>query len=212
MTEKRFVIIAGPFGGGKTRLFLDNLLPNDFEKAFPENFINPEVYYHSLREHYDLPEHYTRAGRGERTPDFLSRANERAQTERFRLLVKGRSFATEFALDSVEDLDVIQAARHHNYHITLFFVGTDNWKRCVQRIRREHNHWHHHYTDADIAACYHRSLSFLPSAIPLINDGYVLENSNAGAPVKLLSIKKGRIELTMVTPPDWLTDPIRRCL
>ena len=120
--------------------------------------------------------------------------------------------ATEIPLDTVQDLDLLAAARNHGYHISLYFVGVSDWTICAPRLRLDETHWHYRLSDKEIAACYHRSLSFLPGAIPYADDGFVFDNSFAGAPKKVLAIKDGRIELLDDAPPRWLIEPMSRCL
>ncbi len=208
---KTLVIIAGSYGTGKTKLAGRSAGPNLLGNI-PADFFNQEDYFNSLQEYYSLPEEYTRAGRSSQIPEFMERSYERTHNNRYRLLVKGRDFGTELLLDKVEDLDLLAAARNHGYHISLYFIGVDNWKICARRLKNNPAHWHHKLSDKAIAACYHRSLSFLPGAIPYVDEGFVVNNSNFRNPKKVLTIKNGRIGLIDDAPPQWLIEPMSRCL
>ncbi len=200
---KRLVVIAGPHGAGKTK-FMVGALGRDIIRG---KSVDPQHVYETLQNHYAI-ETYNREAR----PDFVQRAMERAFTIRYERIRDGKSVTAICSLGAIEDLDFIEAARRNAYHISLYFFGVSSWRICETYIRSQKKHWLHKLDSRAIYGDYHRALAMLPGAILLSDTGRIYDNADPKNPTPLLGIEEGRITIIEKNLPDWILEPLSRCL
>jgi len=200
---RRLTVIAGPHGAGKTSLMQGRL----GRGILHGTYVDAQEIHDSLKTFYAIDEH-----RGHGAPDYTDRAHEKAFSTRFRLVKKARDVSAECTMGEVEDLDLLDAARKNDYHISLYFFGLNDWRACYDRIRSTPGHWLSRATEEDIYGNYHRALAMLPGAILLADRGIVYDNSSKRGPQELLKIVDGRVEIMQKNLPDWVVEPLTRCL
>ncbi len=200
---KRLIMIAGPHGAGKTEFMLGAL----GQDVLRGKYIDPQHAYGTLQAHYAI-ETYNDDAR----PDFVKRAKERAFTDRYVRVKEGKDVTAICSLGAIEDLDFLEAGRTNEYHISLYFFGVSSWKICEAYIRAHQNHWLHNQDSRTIYGDYHRALAMLPGAILRADDGCIYDNTDPKNPTPLLGIKSGRISIIEKNLPDWILEPLSRCL
>lgn len=200
---RRLTVIAGPHGAGKTTLAQGRL----GRSMLQGTYVDPQEIHDSLKSFYAIEEH-----RGQDSPDYTARSHEKAFSTRFRLVKKGRDLSAECTMGEIEDLDLLDAARQNGYHISLYFFGLNNWQACQSRIHGTPGHWLSAISEKEIYGNYHRALAMLPGAIPMADAGIVYDNSHKNGPRELLKIKNGRVEILQKKLPDWIVEPLTRCL
>jgi len=200
---RKLVVIAGPHGAGKTEHMLGAL---GREKR-QGKLVDPQNVFETLKTHYAIETYH-----GEEQPDFVQRAIERAFTIRFEQIKKGNDLTAICSLGAVEDLDFLDAARRHNYHISLYFFGVKSWRKCERYIRSRKKHWLSELSRTDIFGDYHRALAMLPGAIVMADQGAIFDNTNSKYPKPLLGIDRGRVNIIEQNLPNWILDPLSRCL
>lgn len=200
---KRLKIIGGPYGAGKTDAML-NALGADIVRG---RFVDPQKAYDNLRNHYA-----TELLRGEKTRDLIKRAFDKAFSERFEQIWSQKSLTAICSLGDIEDMDLVDAGRKNGFHISLFFFGINDWQACEHYIRQTENHWLSGLSSKEIYGNYHRALATLPGAIIKADQGMIFDNSNRDKPRPLLEIEKGRIKIIDKNLPNWIVEPLSRCL
>lgn len=182
-------MIAGPYGAGKRLLML-----KDFGRLIKGVYIDPQEIF----------------DKGPLEP--IERVRQRAYSARFRMIRKQRELTTTCSMGSVRDLHLLDAARRNQFNIALHFFGISDWRIALRRIRTTPGHWLNEMPEEKIKGIYHRSLAMLPGAILMAQSGIIYENSEDANPRKLLRINNGRIEIIDKNLPNWLLEPLSRCL
>ena len=179
----------------------------DGERLRVGRYVDPQDIFEGLRSHYAT-------GEASNIPakDFAARAIERAFTVNFEHIKKRKDLTAVCSLGSVTDMDLIDAARQQGYYISFYYMGVRKWEICCDYIRRTKDHWLARLSDNDIFGNYHRSLATLPGAIIAADNGAVIDNSVQGKSRPLLEIRDGRIQIIDKNLPDWVLDPLSRCL
>jgi len=196
-------MIAGPHGAGKTEVMV-SALGSD---VMVGSYVAPQDTFESLRMHYSAAEFDK-----EEVPDYAQRAIERTFTTRFGHMNKLKDITVVCSLGAVEDLDLLDGAYNHDYHISLYFFGVNDWRTCDKYIRETKGHWLSKMSSEDVYGDYHRSLAMLPGAILLADTGMIFDNSDFKNPKPLLAIKNGRVEVIETKLPNWILEPLSRCL
>jgi len=200
---KRLKVIGGPYGAGKTDAML-TALGSDIVRG---KFVDPQRAYDNLQNHYAIE-----IFKGEKTRDLIERAFEKAFSERFEQLRSQKSLTAICSLGDIEDLDLIDAGSKNGFHISLYFFGLNDWQACEQYIRQSKNHWLSDLSSKEIYGNYHRALAMLPGAIIKAHQGMIFDNTDRDNPRPLLSIENGRIQIIDKNLPDWIVEPLSRCL
>ncbi len=197
------IMIAGPHGVGKSALMA---IPTGARMAAGK-LVDPQRVYEHLIEHYEENDHLPIPKK-----DFSHRAAERSFSNRFDHIRKGNDVTAICSLGSIEDLDLMDAARKNGYHIAFYFFGVSSWKRCMEHIRQTKNHWLSQLTEQDIFGDYHRAIAMLPGAIIQAHTGIIYDHTNLSRPKPLLEIENGRIQIIEKNLPEWVLEPLSRCL
>lgn len=182
-------MIAGPYGSGKRSLMF-----KDFGRLIVGDYVDPQDIFEKG------------------PPEPIERVRQRAYNARFRFVRKHRTFSTNCSLGSVRDLDLLDAAHKNEFDIALYYFGLADWRVTRRQIRSTPGHWLRELPDEKLEGIYHRSLAMLPGAILLARSGAIYDHSNTGEPRKLLNIRNGKIEIVDKNIPNWLLEPLTRCL
>ncbi|NNE58999.1 MAG: hypothetical protein HKN36_12905 [Hellea sp.] len=200
---KQLVMVAGPYGVGK----IYHMRQSPGFQVARGTLLDPQEIHDGLLDYYE--EEQIIEGP---SPGFLNRTEEKTFSSRFRLVRKGRDLTVVCSLGRIEDLDLIDAAKSNGYHISLYYYGLKDWKLCRKKIRSDKYHWLHQEKDEFIYDHYFRSSAMLPGAIRMVDHGRIFDVSRKDVPTPLLDIDHGRVNLIEKKPPNWIVEPLTRCL
>lgn len=158
MSAPRLVSIAGPNGSGKTTL-TRQLLADGFDFG---NYINPDDIAARLDGDYD---------------ERVRRAQKIADELRERFIAEGRDFAFETVMSHESKLEVMRYARAAGFHLTLFFVATEDPRINVERVEARVRRGGHSVPHDRIIARYARTMSSLVDAMLIVDRTVLFDNS-----------------------------------
>lgn len=177
MPSPECLIIAGPNGGGKTTVYRHLLAQGQFPAAL--DYVNTDELLRELRLHAPAASEIA-AGRLS-----LIRINN--------LIDRRESFVFETTLSSQHSLRVMRRLRQSGYHVGLIFVLLQNVELHIARVATRVALGGHFVAERDIRRRYISALENMCRALDLFDEGYVVDNSPANSPRRLLSISSGRI-------------------
>lgn len=184
----RLILIAGPNGSGKTE-FTERVLAHEWLEGC--EYINPDQI--AQQEFGDW-----------NSPQAVARAARKATDLRYQLLSESKSIALETVFSSTEKLTFIDAALKAGFFIRLFFVGTDNPRINAQRIFKRVMLGGHDVPNQKILDRFQKSIFNLTKVLPLIQRGYVYDNSIEDALPKLqFRTVDGSIQRTYAGDHAW---------
>jgi predicted ABC-type ATPase len=154
-------VIAGPNGSGKTTL-TRYLQARGVE--FGE-YINPDDIAASLQGSYD---------------ERVRAAQQIADKRRDDCIASRRDFAFETVMSHPSKIDVMRRARAAGFHVTLFFVGTDDPRINIARVNARVALGGHSVREDLIVARYHRTMEALIEAALTADRTVVFDNSRCG--------------------------------
>lgn len=127
-----------------------------------------------------------------------------AENLRNSLLEQGKNFCFETVFSHPSKIDFIAKAKTLGYQVVMVFVHLEQTTLNMARVHQRKLLGGHAVPEAKIENRIPRTLQNVLNALPLCDDVWVLDNSNAGNPFqKVLRIKEGlRIDL-MHPLPDW---------
>lgn len=152
------MIIAGPNGSGKTTL-TRQLLADGFDLG---RYINPDDIAATLDGAYD---------------ERVRRAQKIADELRDRFISEKRDFAFETVMSHESKLEVMRRARDAGFHLTLFFVATENPRINVERVEMRVRMGGHSVPHDRIIARYARTMSSLVDAMQIVDRAVPFDNS-----------------------------------
>ena len=157
----RLILIAGPNGAGKTE-FTNRVLAHEWLEGC--EYINPDLIAQNQFGDWN-------------SPSAVAKAARFSTDLRYECLEEARSLALETVFSTQEKLDFVDTAVDSGFFVRLFFIGTDNPTINASRIARRVIEGGHDVPIAKIVDRYHRSISNLAKALPLINRCYIYDNS-----------------------------------
>lgn len=154
------MVIAGPNGSGKTTL-TRYLQARGIE--FGE-YINPDDIAASgnVQGSYD---------------ERVRAAQQIADERREDCIAVGRDFAFETVMSHPSKIEVMRRARAAGFHVTLFFVGTDDPRINIARVNARVALGGHSVPDELIVQRYYRTMNALAEAALTANRTVVFDNS-----------------------------------
>lgn len=187
MNTKQLWLLAGGNGSGKTTFYNTQLKP----LGLP--FINAD---NIARELFPLnPEEHS------------YQAASIAEDVRNRLVREGKTFCFETVFSHPSKIDFIAKAKAYNYQIILVFVHLDSTELNKARISQRVEEGGHSVPDDKVEARIPRTLSNIKTVLQLVDQAYILDNSNARKPFKQMAVIKDRVlELKVDHLPDWLSE------
>lgn len=187
------LVIAGPNGSGKTSLtqFLERQ-GYDFGA-----YINPDDIAKDLTGTYE---------------ERVRRAQMLADERRKDAITARRSFSFETVFSHPAKLDDLDAARKAGFEVTLFFVGVDDPRVNIERVRTRVALGGHDVPEDRIAARYIRTMSLLVEIVARTDRAVIFDNtvqSNdpsafAGRVIaECLANDNGIVVQASSSPPAW---------
>lgn len=156
------VIVAGPNGSGKSTL-TDELRTNG-AFVFPNHYINADEIAKQLLD--DTQEAKERSA--------FRRARELRQWYR----EQGISFAFETVFSHPSNLLDMMKLHNAGYHITYFYVTTDDATINIQRVAARVQAGGHNVPTDKIVERYERSMRFLPRAVEIATNAFIYDATN----------------------------------
>ena len=165
----RLILIAGPNGTGKTE-FTNRVLAHEWLEGC--EYINPDLI--AQRQFGDW-----------NSPSAVAQAARLATELRYRCLSDAKSLALETVFSSQEKMEFVDKALDAGFFIRLFFIGTDNPSINASRIANRVLEGGHDVPIVKVIERYRKSILNLAKVLPLIDRGYVYDNSVDGKLPKL---------------------------
>ena len=173
----KLLVIAGPNGVGKSTFS---------RTAFAANFLLLDPDRYGI-----LPDVHDPITAG------------RLVVERVRAAIAGREdVVLETTLSGRFPLKVLRDARRAGFDVTLVYVGLDDVKECLLRVRRRARSGGHDVPEVDVRRRFVRSLEALPGAIVLADRAFLYDNGNEQPYTLVARIDTKRCILSGAVP-DW---------
>lgn len=179
-------IFAGPNGSGKTTLYYDSYANSKLRGL---EYVNPDEF-------------------AVKTGSVISGA--RATLERRKQLLQNKtSFVTETTLSGKSALKLLDDAKKAGFRTTLLYVGTDNPRLNVGRVKFRVIHGGHDVPTTDIVRRYHASMKNLPIAVQKANIAHVY--SSTATTTRLFSARNGVVRpRENKTLPEWVPQKLAK--
>ena len=201
---KKFVMVAGPHGAGKTK-FMQGAVGRTF--AEETTIWDPQNIYDHLKKWYAR-----KVDPKIERPDFTERAREKVYSLQFEMIRKERNITAVSSLGRVEDLDLLDAAHANNYHISFYYLGIRSPQLSAERVKTAQDHWVKNLSSERLTNNYLRSLAMLSGAVPYADEGIIYDNSKRTARRELLHIQNGKVKVVTHDLPGWILEPLSRCV
>lgn len=186
--DPRLILIAGPNGAGKTE-FTVNALAHDWLEGC--EYINPDLI--AQRRFGDW-----------NSPSAVASAATWATERRYQCLSESKSLAVETVFSSAEKLEFVNTALKAGFFIRLFFVGTDTPTINASRIAQRVMEGGHDVPTQKIIERYRKSILNLTKVLPVVNRGYVYDNSVDGELPKFqFRTVDGSVHKVYATDHEW---------
>jgi predicted ABC-type ATPase len=180
------IVLAGPNGAGKSTFFDVFLRPRGFR------FVNADLIARGLT-----------AG----DPVNLAyRAAELAEIERRALVARGDTFVMETVLSDPAGAKVafLRDARSRGYRVAFVYIGLANAALSQARVIQRVAQGGHDVPDDRIRKRLPRSLANATEALRFVDAGWVLDNSDADHPFRLVATTRaGRVTRVSPSAPRW---------
>lgn len=161
MSPPRLVVVAGPNGSGKTTL-TRWLKARDIDFG---DYINPDDIAAELSGSYE----------------WRVRAAQKIADERRDACIRHeRSFSFETVMSHESKIALMRRAREAGFHVTLFFVGTEDPLINISRVANRVALKGHDVPKDLIVARYQRAMSGLWQAASTCNRTFVFDSSREG--------------------------------
>lgn len=186
------VVIAGPNGSGKTTLTNDVLAHRWLDG---HEYINADAIAQNEFGDWNSREAVLKAAR---------RADERRET----CLRERRDFAFETVFSTDSKLKFVERAAKAGYFVRLYFVGTTDPSINIRRVQDRVADGGHDVPTDKIVARYHRAMANLVLVLPIVDRGYVFDNSVDSRPAKRwLRTVEGAVRRMADGPaPRWVEE------
>jgi len=190
LTQPVLIFLAGPNGSGKTTFFeeyLDGLgLP----------YVNADRIALALR-HADPTAS---------SDDIDRRAFREAERLRAAFVEAGLSFCTEtvFSDPVGAKLRLLEEARTRGSAVFLIFIGLDSPSLAVARVKERVRHGGHDVPDEKLHARFPRTLANLRTAVPIVDEAFLFDNSSYDTPYRVVAVYVGGRLVSQHPPlPHW---------
>lgn len=158
MTKPKLVVIAGPNGSGKTTL-TRQLREQGID--FGE-YINPDDIAAELTGSYE----------------WRVRAAQKLADERREACIREKcNFSFETVMSHPSKIDIMRRARNAGFDVTLFFVGTDDPRINIDRVRNRVALGGHDVPEDRIVTRYERTMEAFVEAALVCDESYVFDNT-----------------------------------
>lgn len=158
MTRPRLVVFAGPNGSGKTTL-TRQLRAQGVDIG---EYINPDDIAVELTGSYEKR---------------VRAAQQIADERREACLRNQRNFSFETVMSHESKIAFMRRARDAGFHVTLYFVGTDNPRINLSRVENRVSLGGHSVPEDRIISRYHRSMEALGEVILAVDRSVLFDNT-----------------------------------
>ncbi|MCD4743742.1 MAG: zeta toxin family protein [Desulfobacteraceae bacterium] len=185
MTESKHLwILAGGNGAGKStfyRLYLSK---------YGIKFINADLIAKEI---------------DSKNPEDLSyQAAALASKIREDLIIHGVSFCFETVFSHESKIDFIAKARAHGYKITLVYIHLSSSELNEARVHQRVSEGGHSVSSEKIHSRIPRTMKHIKTALPLVDDVRLLDNSSIDDPFLQVAIIKSQKCEELISPlPKW---------
>jgi predicted ABC-type ATPase len=193
LKNKQIWLLAGGNGAGKTTFYNTQLKPMKLPFINADN-IARELFPQSPEEH-------------------SYQAASIAEEVRNRLVEEGKTFCFETVFSHPSKVDFLAKAKAYNYEIILVFIHLSSIDLNKARISQRIEEGGHFVPDDKVETRIPRTLENIKTAIPLVDQIYLLDNSDCDKPFKQVAVVKDHhVEFKAQPVPEWasflLTDLI----
>lgn len=189
-TQPVLIFLAGPNGAGKTTFFT----------AYLEQFGMPNV-------NADRIARVLREADPHAASDVIDRrAFREAERLRSALLEARLSFCTEtvFSDPAGARLRFLEKARSHGLAVFLIFIGLHDPALSVARVTQRVTQGGHDVPDEKLHARFPRTLANLRSAIPIVDEAFLFDNSSYETPYRPVAVyREGKLISRHPPLPPW---------
>jgi len=192
-SQKQLWILAGANGAGKStfyRLFL---------KSRGINLINADIIARAIN------------------PVNQESASYKAMmlAERLRedLLLQGISFCFETEFSHPSKIDFIARAKSLGYHIVLVYIHLETPELNEARVHQRAAEGVHDVPPQKIRSRIPRTMKYIATVLPLIDEARLLDNSLFDAPFrKIAVIEHGALTESVSPLPGWAKKVLKDCI
>jgi len=182
------VVIAGPNGAGKTE-FTRTALRHEWLAGC--EYVNPDEIANDVFGDWN-------------DEKAVLAAAQQAEKIRHKCLTNRLPLAFETVFSTQEKLDFVEKAKEAGYFVRLFFIGTDTPQINAARIAKRVERGGHAVPLPKVIDRYYRSCNYLTQALPMMDRGYVYDNSVENAePVLQFRTVGERVEKTYARDHEW---------
>lgn len=181
---KRYVVIAGVNGAGKSTFYSTEGLFDDIEKI-------------------NLDETVREIGDWKNTSDVM-RAGKIVIQKIKTFFDEEQSFSQETTLCGKSIINNIQRAKELGYYIELYYVGVDSVEIAKARVKYRVEHGGHGISDEDIERRYLESLNNVRSVLPLCNEASFFDNTTVFRRVAIY--ENNRCVRLSKSVPSWFKE------
>ena len=182
------VVIAGPNGSGKTE-FTHEALRHKWLMGC--KYVNPDEIANDIFGDWN-------------DRKAVLAAIQHAEKIRMDCIDQRRSLAFETVFSTREKIDFVKSAQAAGFFVRFFFIGTDKPEINAARIVKRVEQGGHEVPIRKIVSRYYKSMTNLARILPLVDRGYVYDNSIDNAPPALqFRTKNGRVEKVYANSHDW---------
>ena len=184
---KQLWLLAGGNGAGKSTFYRTQLQP----LGLP--FVNADLIAREIFP--DAPELHSYD------------AAKIAEEIRHQLLLDGRSFCFETVFSHPSKIDFLARAKALGFEIILVFIHLQLSDLNKARISQRVQEGGHFVPDEKVETRIPRTVANVKNALPLCDQLWVLDNSSAQEPFKIVAkIVNGETQKIASPAPEWLSD------
>lgn len=126
------------------------------------------------------------------------------------LLNQGVSFCLETVFSHESKIDFVARAKALGYKIILVYIHLDTPELNEARVHQRVTEGGHHVPAEKTHARIPRGMKHVATALPLVDEAWLLNNSSRQAPYqKVAVVKRGRRIKALDPLPDWAEDILR---
>jgi predicted ABC-type ATPase len=183
-TSKQLWVLAGGNGAGKStfyKLYLDK---------YGIKFVNADLIAKDIDP--------------ENREDMSQQAATLAAKIREDLISRGVSFCFETVFSHESKIDFLARAKANSYRITLVYIHLFDSSLNEARVKQRISEGGHSVPTAKIHSRIPRTLKNIKTALSIVDEAYILDNSSKDNPFQQVIVKKLENFETMIDPlPDW---------